>query len=57
MEIKHKGTNVKLTFLTKYSHKWTKPHSFYKYTRLNFQETSIVAHRAICRDLKTQKFL
>ncbi len=57
MEIKHEGINVRLTFLTKYSHKWKKPCSPYKYIGQNFQETFIVAHYAICRDLKTQKNL
>jgi len=48
---------VRLTLLTKYSHKWTKPCSPYKYTRPDFQETFVVAHYAICKYLKTQKNL
>jgi len=53
MEIKHEGTSIRLTFLMKYSHKWTKPYSPYKYTRPNLQETFVIAHHVACKDLKT----
>ncbi len=57
MEIKHKSTSLKLTFLTKYYHKWIEPCSLYKYTRLDLQETFVVAHYVVYKDLKTQKNL
>jgi len=57
MEIKHEGIGVKLTFLTKYFHKWIKPCSPYKYTRLDFQETFVVTHRVVCKDLKIKRNL
>jgi hypothetical protein len=50
MEIKHEGIGVRLTFLTKYFHKWIKPCSFYKYTRLDLQETFLVANCVVCKD-------
>jgi hypothetical protein len=57
MEIKHKGNDLKLNFLTRYSHKWIEPYSPYKYTRLDLQETFVVVHHVVCKDLKTQIFL
>jgi hypothetical protein len=55
MEIKHKGISIRLTFLTKYFHKWTKPCSPYKHTRLDSQETFVATHHVVYKDLKTQK--
>jgi hypothetical protein len=47
MEIKHEGTGVKLTFLTNYSHKWTKPYSLYKYKRPDLQKKFVIVHHVL----------
>jgi len=57
MEIKQEGISVRLKFLTRYSHKWTKTCSLYKYIGPKFQENFVVVHHAICKDLITQKHL
>jgi hypothetical protein len=56
MEIKQERIRVRLKFLTRYSHKWTKTCSLYKYIGPNFQEFCVV-HHVICEDLTTQKNL
>jgi len=57
MEIKQEGIGVRLKILMRYSQEWTKACSLYKYIGPNFQETFVVVHHAICKDLTTQKNL
>jgi hypothetical protein len=41
---KHVGIGVRLTFITKYFHKWKMTRTFYKCIKLGPQENDVVPH-------------